>query len=406
MKLSGRVTISSLTFYVALFCIMTYSFCEHTTISIQAFGALKRPLLLLAGLCLFAQLKVLLKCIRKKENVTVLVLIVVFILTIVYQAISHVNLTASDIVINFSVYLLELFLLMMCAAATGREKQVFNVMFWWAFCIVIIVDLGIFTGWGVFPMGSLKSYLIGTKFSVSYAHIYLLAFFLSKTRNRSVVNQINVLLLIVYITIVFFITSKVDCNTGLIGCIIFVALVLILNASPSNALKKFGAPVLFTIILIGSALFAFASEQILSLPSVANFVVNVLHRDVTMTGRTEIYGVYLDVMKEHWLWGYGYIRSVNIFKPLFFGCANAQNALLQWITQIGILSTGILVTLFITIFKQLSKNKDLKTIMPMIALIYTFVLLGTVEITINMNFFLWMALIFMWSRQKSEEKIR
>lgn len=142
------------------------------------------------------------------------------------------------------------------------------------------------------------------------------------------------------------------------------------------------------------------------MPSVANFVVNVLHRDVTMTGRTEIYGAYIDVMKDNWLWGYGYIRSVNIFKPLFFGCANAQNAVLQWITQIGILAVGIMLTLFIVIFAQLSKKKDLKPIMPILALVYTFIFLGTVEITINMNFFLWMALIYMWSNQKTEDRIQ
>lgn len=403
MEKSFKFTIPSLIFNVATICIVSYALLEYLPISLPQSAFIKRPLLIIGGCCLLFNARVILQSIKKKEYFTTVLLLFVFCLTILLPPLFGLNTTTKYLLFNFLLYFAELFSLMILAAETGRTKNVFNILFWYALFLLIITDFLIFTGVR-FTDGFFETYFIGTKFTVSYLHIYTLAFFLAREKNPSLLKSKNLIFLIFYSFFVFFIVSRVKCNTGMIGYLIFITLTLIFSIFSSTVLRKCSSVSVFITVIVGCTLFAFVSESVLSIPSVENFIVNVLHRDATMTGRTYIYGMYAEAMEGHWLWGYGYTNKFNIAMRLF-KYANAQNALLQWILQIGIVPVTILVTMFLTFIKRLTEKKSLKQILSILALVYTFMLLGTVEITMSMNFFLCMALIFMWSHQKTEEKI-
>ena len=54
------------------------------------------------------------------------------------------------------------------------------------------------------------------------------------------------------------------------------------------------------------------------------------------------------------------------------------------------------------VFQQMSKSSKHRQIMPMLVLIYVYIVLGMVEVTFSMRFILWIALIFMHSNSKEE----
>lgn len=387
-----------------MFCILSYSILESVPISIPEFADVKRVLLLIGGLYLFTQCRLILRNLKKRGYLIVFVLVVLFALSIIFPAVLNLNYTSHYLTINLIVYLLELFAFMMCAAEKEHCESVFKFLFWYALLLAIVTDILMFSKIVTFESGFFETYLIGTKFAVSYLHIYLFAFFLMKKKSRSFLTARNIIFLIVFTSGMFFIKQRIDCNTGLIGYILLILLMFVFNMVSETALRKLSSYSCLLIVLIGCTLFAFAAEAILSIPSIENFIVNGLHRDATLTGRTAIYGAYAEMMQGHWLWGYGYTNTFNIAMSLF-NYANAQNGLLQWILQIGVVPVSIMLIIFVVIFKQMSRKKHLKQIIPVISLVYVYALLGTVEVTISMNFFLWMALIFLWSHQETEEQI-
>ena len=50
---------------------------------------------------------------------------------------------------------------------------------------------------------------------------------------------------------------------------------------------------------------------------------------------------------------------------------------------------------------RLLKTDEMESLKPLFALIYTYMALGTVEITYSMAFILWLALVFMVSNDKN-----
>ena len=156
-----------------------------------------------------------------------------------------------------------------------------------------------------------------------------------------------------------------------------------------------------------SVIFAFIADSIVHIPFVEYVVEDVLGRDTTITGRINIYEMYVNNMKDHWLSGFGYGNG-NEAAVTLFGYENVQNALLQWTLQVGIPATLGLVAVMYQVFNQINRknSKNMDKILPLVSLIYTYILLGTVETTFNMAFILWLALIFMLVNEKKRVSIQ
>ena len=192
-----------------------------------------------------------------------------------------------------------------------------------------------------------------------------------------------------------YITVKVECSTGLVGEILLIILLVL----PYNLKKIFYKPISFTIAVILSFLFSVIYEIVLANPLIQNLVEIYLSKELTLTGRTYIYAMLPKVLKGHYMMGYGYGTTYEVCEK-YIGFADTQNAVTEWIMQIGIVGVIILMIIFCKIFSKVQEcikndvNNEVKKYAVLIDYIYILVILGTVEITIDNIFWGVMALIF------------
>lgn len=99
------------------------------------------------------------------------------------------------------------------------------------------------------------------------------------------------------------------------------------------------------------------------------------------------------VMSGHWLSGYGYGSSYEIcMNTIHF--PNLQNGVLDFIMQQGIISFILLLLIIFMVFHYASKYKTTRSTGFSVAIIlYTYAILGMVEITIGQTF---LVLLFMF----------
>ena len=111
-------------------------------------------------------------------------------------------------------------------------------------------------------------------------------------------------------------------------------------------------------------------------------IINVLHEDLTLTGRMNIYNEISNILLEHKWLGYGYGKSYDIIMSRI-GYADSQNALMECIINYGIVGTGVLLLIFYFSIKLSNGNERKFYIM---IYLYAMVVMGVVEITINLLF--------------------
>ena len=125
--------------------------------------------------------------------------------------------------------------------------------------------------------------------------------------------------------------------------------------------------------------------------------------DVTLTFRTVIYSMLPNIMKGHWLWGFGYGTGYEVL--MRYGIVDAQNGVFEWIQQIGIFGTMLLV-MWLCIAMKRPKNDykiNYSDVRALTALIYVFVLLATVEITFSSDFLAAVVLLYGIKMQRIRE---
>ena len=245
-------------------------------------------------------------------------------------------------------------------------------------------------------------FLVGTKFSVVYMHFYLISFFFSDKnielrtiRESSLNNILPGVLLIITMTV----SIKLGTATGIVGT---VALLLFLWLSERN-IGVFLNSKSFFVALMASLLFAVFVEMILSNSVVTYVITQLLGKDVTLTFRTVIYSMLPNIMKGRWLWGFGYGTGYEVL--MRHGIVDAQNGVYDWIQQIGIFGTMLLV-MWLCIAMKRPKNDykiNYSDVRSLTALIYVFVLLATVEITFSSDFLAAVVLLYGIKMQRIQE---
>ena len=411
IKLKRRISLDDVFLFVALLCVSTFALLEHTSNSIPLFSYLKMPMMYLGAICLLPQIKIIFNNLNKRRYIGVVLALLLLIVLLIYSMIANRNPIYGESPLKDTVrlvlFLLELFLLMIVLAERGKAKSTVRFLFWYVLIIVAVNDFLLFTRLITFRAGRFETYLVGTKFSVAYLHMYLLTLWVMNS-NRSIRTYRKaiwkVLLAAVYIVGV---SARVDCMTGVIGCLVLVVLFVVSDSPNIKRILHFTSPWMLLLFLIGSVVFVFAADAIMSVPTIRYLVEDVFGRDVTLTGRTNIYDQYVSRMPGHWLAGYGYGNG-NITAVTVFGYENVQNALLQWVLQVGVPATCALVGMMLMVFKRISlkDEKRLLRVLPLVTLIYMFVVLGMVETSFNMAFIMWFAMIFMLVNEKSQNAAR
>ena len=233
-------------------------------------------------------------------------------------------------------------------------------------------------------------FLVGTKFQVVYMHFYLISFFIADknvrlrtVRESSLNNAILVLFFIMTMTM-------------------SIELVLFLWLNEKNIGFFLNSKVFF-VALMASLLFTVFVEIILSNSVVTYIITQLLGKDVTLTFRTVIYSMLPNIMKGRWLWGFGYGTGYEVL--MRHGIVDAQNGVFDWIQQIGIFGTMLLV-MWLCIAMKRPKNDykiNYSDVRALTALIYVFVLLATVEITFSSDFLAAVVLLYGIKMQRIRE---
>ena len=356
---------------------------------------LKYVSLLIVGLYLLSNIKVILQ----KKYFSLNFLSVLFVLCIILFAFINRN-TISDrnpffASIVFSGYFLETLFLLEIFAEKNKIQKIISLFYNLTIITLIITDFLIFFVPSVYK--AYGEYLIGTKFQVSYLHAQLIVLFLLKN-NIKRYNQVEYWVkFLFYWVLSIFISVYVNCNTGLLANVLLGVGFIVFK----NRQRIFSNPVLIVLFLLICCSFLFFADSILKNEYVQYFIVDVLHRDLTLTGRTNIYEQIFQVLDGHWLMGYGYGSSYEVCTDTM-GYANTQNGLLNWILECGILVAVLIVAMLYVAFSKIKKCG--KFLFPSIICIYVYSLIASVEVTINAQFLFWILFIFTFSSYYNSSK--
>lgn len=272
----------------------------------------------------------------------------------------------------------------------ASKKRIHNIVH--EFYILFLIYMLISDSLVIFKpslFNNYKEYFIGNKFYLVY-HNILTLLFLSINNNHKKNNLFNHIFFIIISIISIYISIKVDCITGLLGIIMTIFLIEIFDFFKRNL---FNAKIIFIIMFFSCSLLLLFS-QILKVEQVSNFIINVLHGDVTLTGRTYIYEHVFEIIKSKILLGYGY---GNGYETMYnaIKAPNTQNALLECILNFGVIGLGIMLHLFYKIINNFYVNSKKKNVL--IIYIIVFSILGMVEITIDLKFLSIIAIINAYS---------
>lgn len=280
---------------------------------------------------------------------------------------------------------LILFLLFMEIRAENRlVNSTITVFYKTAFALAIITDILFFFVPSLFI--TYHQYFVGTKFRVVYLHLLLIVLYLTRNPIEELKGYKRIPLLLLF-TWSFFIGIRVNCSTGIVGVVVLLILIFIINERE----KLFLSGEFYCLVQALCFAFVFFYEFVLGNPTVEHIIVNYLGRDITLTSRTRIYMRVPIILTERdgWMQGMGYGSSYDLGMR-YGGFPDTQNGILEWIWQVGIPTTMIMVLMFVlilTVAKKHTYYRNRKALLPLIAGAYLFTVLGTVEITIGIMYF-------------------
>lgn len=406
IKSPNKIALDSAMMNVAMVCITSFAMLEHASLSIPIFSLLKLPMLWLSAVCMLPQIVLILRNWNKKRYFSVLLVLLALCCVITFSTVrdDEFNASANALrpMLRLLLYLLELFIFTMYVAEHQKFKYVVNFLFWFAAILAFLNDFILFTGIIRFPTDDVELYLVGNKFSVAYLHMNLIALWYIRNNVRSFRDAQAKRFLYLMIPVIFVVSVRVDCMTGVVGSLLLFIFYTILDTDRQRGLIMFTSPGMLLAVLIATIVFPFVISEIMKLPTVTYIVTEVLNRSDSLTGRIPAYSLFAEKMQGFWLWGAGYGNG-NRAAEYLFRIANAQNAQIQWVLQCGLISIFLIDTLLLMIFRQLHRSSMRKEITPLAVLIFVYIILGSVETTFNMNFFLWTMLILAGVNQKKSE---
>lgn len=219
-------------------------------------------------------------------------------------------------------------------------------------------------------------YLVGNKFFVCYNNILLITLYFM--RYPLLINKKNIIIRLKSLLLISLLISiKTECSTGVIGTILMYIFIFKFNNSWKKKLYKWQTYLLLLLTL--DILFFFYSTTFLNNPIAEFIVVDILGEDLTLSGRLNIYAALVGLLKDCPLWGYG-IGNSHVFTIMNGIGPNAQNGLFNLMLEVGILGC---ISFLLMIFMLLKLSRENKFSYPIICLMYTMLILSSVEITFS-----------------------
>lgn len=183
-------------------------------------------------------------------------------------------------------------------------------------------------------------------------------------------------------------TSK----TGVVGVLIMTCVLAVLWGIRLNARLR------SSIIAFGMAGIVLLSTWIASNPGA---LLEVLGRDETMTGRTELWAVVMTMIWKKWLVGYGYggfwlgqySNSADVVAAVSFNATFSHNGILDVWLDLGIIGLSVFLLHFFVIFVKsiatATKGNSYLSAWPFVFLVFTIIYNITESSLLKQNNLLW-----------------
>lgn len=234
---------------------------------------------------------------------------------------------------------------------------------------------------------AIGGYVVGTKFQVCYYNLFFCILYY--LRHPTLEKKIEKLLLACFLIIMFLAAIHTKCSTMVMGALVCFYLIFILSKNRRRIITSGLFLVLLTIV-IDLGMFFFTT-WFLSFEIVQDFIVNVLHEDLTLTGRLGIFERIMEAFNSNLWVGYGYGNSALLSVYLQCG-ANPQNGLIEVFLNIGIL--GCLAFLSLLYFGM--KHIDLRRWnmkYPIVVFLFTMILISSIEVPFDEIFIFFVILL-------------
>ena len=290
--------------------------------------------------------------------------------------------------------LLEFIAVINYAFEKRRLRSALNVFYVVALIVLLITDVTVYFS-GI--------YLIGNKFRIAYFHVlFVVLFVIRKAFFKNSKSFINQTLFVGLIILTFAICLKVDCTTGINAIVLMIVWFILGRIFPLFVYN----PITASVTVVLSYVFMYIATSFLHITFVANYIVDTLHKDVTMTGRLLIFEVVPKVLSRKPLLGYGYGVSYEVLDFALKGAPDTQNALAEWILYGGYITAIIIILLIALNFKTALTHASTNNVAMLIcvAFVYAFICIGTVEISYGMDFFAVLALLRVISLSINQRK--
>lgn len=241
---------------------------------------------------------------------------------------------------------------------------------------------------------SIGGYIVGTKFQVCYYNLFFCILYYLRHPTLDKKNEKRLLTIFLLIMLLAAIHTK--CSTMIIGTFVCFYLIFIL----SNRKRRIISSGLFLVVLtivVDLGMFFFTT-WILSFEIVQKFVVEVLHEDLTLTGRLTIFENILEAFDSNLWFGYGYGNSALM--SVFLECGeNPQNGLIEVYLNIGVL--GCLAFLSILYFGM--KHIDFRSCYkyPIVVFLFTIIIISSIEVPFD-RIFIFFVILLLANREKFE----
>lgn len=347
--------------------------------------------------------------IRYIESHDVPFLLVTLLMGLCIVVSSYFNKVNSDTLRSSIYYAALIFIMCMFLIEAGNKKALRLVLLGGKVYLIIVLLLNDFlmiampnTFYNISGR-DIGTTLLGNKFNVSYAHLmlmFILIFLEERLKNRN--KKI-----IIYAILLSILCLYVDCSTTLLACWVFVILYFL----PKHLRAFISKPIVVIIVFFLSAFLLLSFSGILSWGPIKYLILNVLHRDTTLTGRMQVYSyIYRLVSRQRW-WGYGYGTDIVMKTSIWY--ANAQNALWDFVICYGFITTAFLIIymmLSVSRYYKCNSEKFKTSSWLIFSMIYVYIFIGIGEIIYNKQFFFYIALLWavcaIWKKQRKVQKRR
>lgn len=279
---------------------------------------------------------------------------------------------------------------------SGMTDMIVFLKTFYVLLLLVIIPTNIEAFTKPAEMGTMAQYLIGNKFTVGYYNLYLCAFYyflhpyLDFQRNRFILFSIIIMMLIVSIYI--------QCGTMVLASLVFMFFALFapykfrINISSAKL-------IVVTLIVLGIGFFMFVS-WILQYESF-QFIINLLNKDITLTGRVGIFASIQQAFNiSPWV-GLGYGNSI-IISYYFTGALNSQNGIIDLFIQVGFLGVFTFIALIYTCSKEVEQNRELRY--PLVAFLITMIVISMVEIPFKHIFIFFLSFCFIEDEAYNEDE--